>query len=91
MEIVYGIHLLLRFPVSACNPQTSKYPGVRSNVLNKVQVRPSFIENSVSDMFVDDTSSQQYGTPLINSISYRWFDYVCLMLLLNIAYMEAVY
>lgn len=42
-------------------------------------------------MFVDDTSSRQYGTPLINSISYRWFDYVCLILLLNGAYMEGVY
>lgn len=42
-------------------------------------------------MFVDDTSSRQYGTPIINSISYRWFDYVCLIVLLNGAYMEGVY
>lgn len=41
------------------------------------------MENGVHYMFVEYTSSQQYGIPLINSVCHRWLHYVYLILVLK--------
>lgn len=78
------------FRLSMQTPDIKKYLGIHSNVLKKAQVRPSFTENSVLYMFVDSTSSQQYGTPFINSTSCRWPHYECLILSPKLTYMEGI-
>lgn len=72
--------------LSMQSPDIKKISWVPFKCSQERLVRPSFTENSVPYMFVDSTSSQQYGTPLINSISCRWPHYECLIL----TYMEGV-